>query len=170
MRETLRAAGARPAGAVLEQNAYFDTPDGQLQNSDRGLRIRINETPAGRRTVVLTHKGPRRGGELKVRPEAEVAVESFESAAALLESMGFQRRLSFQKKRESYRLGAARVVLDELPQLGFFLEIEADDEDAVHQARRRLGLADETPLTAPYVALVAEHLAKPPRPGDELKF
>ena len=98
LRRRLLDAGAKPAGKMLEHNTYFDLPGGQLRRSDRGLRIRVNESLEGETWTVLTHKGPRRPGELKVRTETEVGVDSLEAAAAVLESLGYERVLAFQKR------------------------------------------------------------------------
>ncbi len=158
MRRRLKELGASRLGAVLEHNTYFDTPDHALRQRDEGLRVRVVEAPDGRSKAVQTWKGPRRPTELKVRPEIEVELSSAEDAAAILRKLGFDFTMSFQKRRESFRLGEARVELDELPELGFFLEIEADEERTVNQVRARLGLEQEPTITSSYIALVAEHL------------
>ena len=167
-RRALADAGAQPAGSVLEHNTYFDTPDARLRREDRGLRIRVNEPPDGPGETIVTYKGPRRPGDLKIRPETELAVAGADAAAELLTALGFRPGVSFQKRRERFGLGGARIVLDELPEMGFFLEIEADDEQAVRRARTRLGLDDQPVVTEPYVALVAAHLSAAGR--EELRF
>ena len=159
MRSRLAAAGAEPAGKVIEDNAFFDTAGAQLLRNDCGLRVRTACDDSGQQHCTLTYKGPRRPGELKVREEAEAVVASAESAKAILTGLGYEPTIAFQKRRESYRLDDARVELDELPQLGFFLEIEADDEPTLQDARAKLGLADQPTVTDTYIALVAELLA-----------
>jgi len=159
LRERLSAAGARRRAAVLEHNTYFDTPENALRDSDRGLRIRAIETSGAEAPALLTYKGPRRPGELKIRQEEEVTVSSVADAEALLAGLGYRPTMAFQKRRESFELEAAKVELDELPELGFFLEIEAGDERTVNQVRSKLGLAEEPTVTSTYLALVAEHLA-----------
>ncbi len=160
MRRKLLAAGACPMGTVLEDNTYFDTPDARLRQSDCGLRIRtVKPTDGGAGRSVLTYKGPRRAGELKIRAEEETAIDSPAAARAILAGLGYQPTASFQKRRESFCLGAARIELDELPALGFFLEIEAGDEKTVQSARKILGLTGEPTITKTYIEMVAEHLA-----------
>jgi len=168
VRGRLRAAGAEASGDVLEHNTYFDTPGRELQQAGSGLRLRVNEGPDGARRAVLTHKGPRRDGELKIRPETELEVEAAGAADAFLQALGFAPTIRFQKRRAIYRLGGAEVVLDELPELGFFLEIEAPDEATVQRVRAALGLADEPVIRTAYVSLVAEHLTGTGR--TELSF
>ena len=115
MRARLRAAGAHAAPAVLEHNTYFDTPEATLRRSGRGLRVRREQVEGGESRTVLTFKGPRLPGGLKIRQEEELSVNSAETAEALLRGLGFEPTLRFQKRRENYQLSAARVSLDELP-------------------------------------------------------
>jgi predicted adenylyl cyclase CyaB len=159
IRRRLARLGARPQGMVLEHNTYFDTPGGRLRRRDCGLRIRLIHRTGRAVRAWLTYKGPRRRGNLKIRPEEEVELSCPRAARAILEGLGLRAVASFQKRRWDYRLGRARVSLDELPELGFFLEIEADDAPAVRKAARRLGLAGEAPVTDTYLALVVRHLA-----------
>ena len=158
MRRALDAAGAEASETVLEHNTYYDRPDGSLRRADCGLRLRTAEGPDGAMRTTMTYKGPRRPGELKVRPEAEIALDDAAPAAELLAGLGLTTTLAFQKRRCDFRLGPAVVSLDELPELGFFLEIEAPDAAAVQAARNALGLADTPTVTDTYIALVAEHL------------
>lgn len=162
MREKLLAAEAESLGTVLGENTYFDTPDGTLRRSDCGLRIRTIENPAGDGKAVLTYKGPRREGELKIRAEEETAIESPAAARAILSALGYKPTVSFQKRRESFRLGDARIELDELPELGFFLEIEADDESTVQVTRKTLGLENAPTVTKTYAEIVADRKADGP--------
>ena len=158
MRQRLLAAGGERLGQVLENNTFFDTPQGDLRRADCGVRIRTAETPGGGRRASMTYKGPRREGPLKVRAEHEISIDSPDAARAILAGLGYQPTISFEKRRESFALGPARVEIDELPELGWFMEIEADDEAAVQAAREKLALTDEPTVVATYLAMVAEHL------------
>ncbi|MCK4626512.1 MAG: class IV adenylate cyclase, partial [Phycisphaerae bacterium] len=90
MRETLLAAGAEATGTVLEENTYFDTSDASLRRSDCGLRIRTAKpSDGGVKWSVLTYKGPRREGELKIRAEEEIIINSPDTAHAILSALGY---------------------------------------------------------------------------------
>lgn len=175
MRQRILAAGGKPAGSVLEDNTYFDTRRRTLLKGDRGLRMRRaqpmrHNRPAGEPSIILTYKGPHRAVELKVRQEEEVRVNSVENALALFDGLGFRPVLSFQKRRETFHLQTAEICLDELPELGWFMEIEAPDEAAVEKVRGVLGLAHETIVATSYTALVDNYLSRH-RPGErELSF
>jgi adenylate cyclase class 2 len=56
--------------------------------------------------------------------------------------MGMVRTLTFEKRRATWMLDGCTVVLDEVPHLGHFMEIEGAGEDAVTRLARTLGLTD----------------------------
>lgn len=167
----LREAGAAPLGEVLERNEFFDTAGNDLYRAGRGLRLRTSiDIAGGRRRSAITHKGPRQPGELKVREEIEVGVDDPDSARELLERLGLRRTLLFEKRRQSWRLDNCRVEIDELPHLGFFVEIEGPDEASIMEIRHRLMLAGSPLITKSYAHLVAEHLAATGQRAREMRF
>ncbi len=159
LRERLRKAGAQWVGWVEETNIFFDTEDRSLQAADEGLRLRINRKPAdGSQTVVMTWKGPHRYGPLKAREEIEIRVDDADAAVAMVERLGFERTLTFEKRRETWRLADCSIELDELPHLGSFVEIEGPNEQTVLQVQQRLGLAESPHISTPYVAMLETYL------------
>lgn len=159
IQDRLTKLGAQPLGEVLEVNTFFDTDDRSLLAADKGLRLRTNTPlPAGQPTHSLTFKGPRQHGPLKSREEKEVGVDNAKSATALLDALGFHPTLSFEKKRQSWKLDDCQVELDELPYLGVFVEIEGPREESVMKVRESLELSDEPIVKASYVALLTTHL------------
>jgi adenylate cyclase class 2 len=87
-----------------------------------------------------------------------VTVGNSEDASHLLERLGFVRMLSFEKRRESWKLGGCKVELDELPYLGSFVEVEGPGEQAVLAVREQLGLADRPIVKSSYIALLMGYL------------
>jgi predicted adenylyl cyclase CyaB len=118
----------------------------------------------------MTFKGPRQHGPLKSREEKEVGVDNAKAATVMLEALGYHHILSFEKKRESWRLADCLVELDELPHLGLFVEIEGPKEDAVMKVRESLQLADEPIIKASYVALLMTHLQETGNASRVVKF
>lgn len=155
---TLDALGAELLARLHEVNTFFDTPDGELRQADRGLRTRVETDGAGRRTVTITHKGPRAAGPIKQRQEAEISTDDARRAEQLLLALGYQPGLSFEKRRDRYLLDGCRIELDTLPRLGSFIEIEGPDEQRVLAVRRKLGLADEPMITPSYASMLREHI------------
>jgi len=155
LRERLRQAGALFVGRYLETNQLFDRPDRSLTAAGCGLRVRAVQTLEGRAGPhLLTYKGPRELADLKVRPEIDVRIDDPDRAAELLRALGYRAILVFEKRRESWHLADAAIELDEVPEIGRFVEIEGPDEGAVRSARSALGLADETPVADTYVSLL----------------
>jgi adenylate cyclase class 2 len=171
VRQRLQALGAEPAGEAIETNTFFDTDDRSLLAADKGLRLRtMHPQPSGQPKHIMTFKGPRQHGPLKSREEKEVGVDNAKAATVMLEALGYHHILSFEKKRESWRLADCLVELDELPHLGLFVEIEGPKEDAVMKVRESLQLADEPIIKASYVALLMTHLQETGNASRVVKF
>jgi adenylate cyclase, class 2 len=135
VRAALHAQGARlEHSRTFEENLRFDTPDGSLAQRGEILRLRRSAD------VRLTFKSPPRPAQdLLGRPEIEVVVEDFDAARQLLEHLGFEIVLRYEKHREAYGLGAVAVALDELP-FGSFVELEGPSSEALQNAAAQLGL------------------------------
>lgn len=137
-------------GAVLktprtyEANLLLDTPDGQLKQQGRMLRLRHDQGHT------LTYKEPptQQDPEFKVRHEYEVEVSDGAEAQAILEKLGFTPALRYEKYRETFVYQGAEIVLDEVP-FGVFMEIEAPRE-VIRSMAAALGLDFEARLVASY--------------------
>lgn len=131
----LRAKGANlTAKHVYELNLRFDTPDEKLSREHRVLRLR-QETNA-----LMTYKGPSQTREdVTARQEIEFTVSDFQAARRLLEALGYQVSVSYEKYRTTYELEGVKVTLDELP-YGNFCEVEGPDGDSIHSVAGQLEL------------------------------
>ena len=157
MRDRLRAVGASRVGNAVEVNAYFDTADGSLRRDDEGLRVRRErDVETGKERFRVTFKGKQGAGDLKRREELESDVTDADAVEAIFAKLGLVRSLRFEKRRETWTLDGCEVVLDELPILGTFVEIEGDGEAAVMAARERIGLSDAPLITTGYAAMFAD--------------
>jgi adenylate cyclase class 2 len=155
----LKEVGAEFAGDALETNVFFDTEDRALLAGDRGLRLRTAKSlPDGPIVNTITYKGPRLHGPLKSRDERELNVANPEDAVALLEALGYLRVLSFQKRRQSWKIDGCEVELDELPYVGVYVEIEGQSEADVMKVREMLHLNDRPLVKASYIAILMTYL------------
>ncbi len=147
-RKRLEAAGAELIQERLfEVNLRFDRPDGSLSRAQQVLRLRQDNRAR------LTFKGPADAGEaVSSRMEIEFEVSDFAAARRLLESLGYRVIMLYEKWRTTYRIGAAEIVIDEMP-FGHFCEIEGPDETIIRQTAEFLGLDWEARITASYTAL-----------------
>lgn len=161
LRRTLNAHGAQRVRSERESNLILDSSSRQLRARGCGLRIRAAQPldDAGAPRVTLTFKGPRdstwstRG--IRAREEIEIEVSDAEGLAALLARLGFSPVLCYEKRRETWRLDHAEIALDELPELGWFVEIEVPDSDALDAMRTRLGLDQAAIVFETYPELTA---------------
>lgn len=162
VRRALRAAGAVYRGTAILTDEFFDTPDRELYREDRGLRLRrVRILRGGKGGLksgwVLTYKGPRKTSRTaKVRREIETRVDDGGALGEVLRASGMEVFLRIEKRRTSYKLARCLIELDELPELGRFVEIEAPSEAALDAARRKLGLCAE-PITDTYPHMIAAH-------------
>ena len=118
-------------GAVLVQerthelNLRFDTPDRQLSGSFQVLRLRQD------RRCRLTYKGPGDPSRsISAREEIEVEVSNLQTAREILEALGYQVMITYEKYRTAYLLNDAEISLDEMP-FGTFSEIEGLNEENI---------------------------------------
>jgi adenylate cyclase class 2 len=158
IRAKLQSQGAIREGAEFEVNSFFDAPDQHLRKQDRGLRIRIATDESGKSHCTVTMKGPLQKGPFKNREELEFTASDPEPVRAIFENLGYHLTLSFDKRRESWDFMNCSIVLDELPYLGKFVEIEGKTENAIASARQALGLADHPSISSGYIALLSRYL------------
>ncbi|HYY56620.1 MAG TPA: class IV adenylate cyclase [Pyrinomonadaceae bacterium] len=126
---------ATPRGREFEENTLY--AGGTLDEETEVLRLRR----IGDGRAVFTYK--RRftsSSAIKHQREDETEVEDPEALNMILEALGYRPALVYEKRRATWQVADAEVVLDELP-FGLFLEIEGD-EQAIREAERVLELAD----------------------------
>src|SRR5688500_13456541 len=103
--------GVRVTPLRLMKRKHYDYPDGSLQSKNAFVRLRDE----GDR-ITLTYK------QLNDRTvhgtkEANVVVDDFDQADALLIAMGFRQKSYHETKRESWKLGGIEIEFDEWPWL-----------------------------------------------------
>ncbi len=159
VRAKLESIGATKAGEIFEINTFFDTEDRSLLAADQGLRLRVNRsTSDGSETYVCTFKGPRLHGKLKSREELEMDVGNPKDAEKFLIALGYQKVLSFEKRRHKWKHEKCSIELDELPHLGVYVEIEGPDEATVMRVRESLGLSKAPIIKSSYIAMLMAYL------------
>jgi adenylate cyclase class 2 len=157
--ERIRESGGRLHQKILQRDFYFDHTAETLLKSDRCLRLRRQSTDNGK-DVILTYKGPKEKTRLKKREEINLVVKDADSAEKLIETLGYEKALSFEKKREVWLLNECQVCLDELPLLGSFVEIEGPDEEKITRLQERLGLGNLSHIPKSYASLMRKQLKK----------
>ena len=147
--EKMERLGAEtPRPRILEVNLRFDTPDMRLRSRAEVLRLRQDDQ------TILTFKGQ---GEIVdgviSRQELEVSVSDFQTIRAILEGLGFQVFMTYEKFRQNYRLNGLVASVDELP-YGNFIELEGSSPEHVCGTAALLGLDWAQRINVSYTALL----------------
>lgn len=147
--------------STLEENLLFDR-SGELEKLGSLLRLRID----GHGTR-LTFKGPASfEGEVRVRREHELQVDSADQARALIESLGYAAVASYQKYREEWQLGGVIIALDHTP-IGDFAEFEGDGAEKV---AKRCGCDPEASERRNYLQLYKDYREQNPDAPADMVF
>lgn len=135
--ETLEAKGASKIFDSEITTVFLDFQNGSIGKRRDVLRLRKI-----RNKTELTYKKVNTTQEVKEAEETNVEVSNYETALAILQSIGLTIRELMQKHRISYRLGEVRFDIDRyIGDYGFipeFLEIEGDVE-SIHKYAELLG-------------------------------
>jgi len=135
---------------VHEINYRYDLPDGSLTKNQRVLRLRQDQH------AVLTYKGPAQPGQtVSVRKEIEIEVSSFSSTKSILEALGYQVSMIYEKQRTTYLLRNIHVTLDEMP-YGNFIELEGPDAASIQAMAGELGLDWDARVLGSYLGLFGQ--------------
>jgi len=161
-RRRMAARGRALGETVFEVNRLFDDAAGSLRARGSALRVREEFRPAdgARLRTILTFKGPRKAdSRVKRRPEFELQVEAAEPLVQILQALSLEEAFRYEKRRTAFHGGRCEVVLDDVPYLGWFAEVEGPTEEAVLGELADLGLTDEPIIRRGYVRLLTKHLA-----------
>ncbi|MFC6724153.1 class IV adenylate cyclase [Halobium palmae] len=182
VRDRLDELDAEGRGSVEQRDTYYDAPHREFAETDEALRIRRERTSPTRddrsreggkaeETARVTYKGPLVDDASKTREEHETAVGDDGEAAEILRGLGFKPAAAVEKRRTIYDLDGYTVVLDDVTDLGEFVEVEREvSEGAVDEARegavdvlRSLGLDPDDGIRTSYLGLL---LARADQPDD----
>jgi len=149
LRVTLGELGARDEGEAFEVNTLYsgnglDTERCVLRVRREGGRARLTYKERGESSTAV-----------KRRREEETDVSDSAALEAILEALGYRPALVYEKRRATYQLGGAEVVIDELP-FGWFVEIEGEETDIL-DAEGRLELTTAEYVEESYPALTITH-------------
>ncbi|HUC01758.1 MAG TPA: class IV adenylate cyclase [Candidatus Paceibacterota bacterium] len=126
------------------------------------LRIRIQNGEK----VIMTAKSPKakEGNESLVKREHEVVVNSADEARSILSMLGLQEAVRVVKKRQTAKYAGYEICIDEIEDLGSFVELEkiAEEGDATQIQKqmieflKTLGILPEDQVKKGYDILMLE--------------
>ena len=141
--------GAAYAGEDFEENTLYSGE--ALQDGTCVLRLRRVD---GKATLTFK-KRTRTSSAIKHQLEEETGIADPDAMGAILQSLGFTPALVYEKRRQTWRLGNAEIVIDVLP-FGLFMEIEGTARE-IRAVEKKLGLKGLRAEHATYPQLTAKH-------------
>jgi adenylate cyclase class 2 len=161
--DRLDELGATQTGDVVQVDTYYDAPHRDFAETDEALRVR-RETSDGDTEARITYKGPLVEAESKTREEYETGVDDGETADTIFEKLGFSPAATVEKDRRFYRYDGYTITLDAVEDVGEFVEVETEtDEAGVEAARegaydvlRELGLNPDKQIRTSYLGMLLE--------------
>lgn len=151
----LKELGADFVAEQSQRDVQFDDANSSFIASDRCLRLRRQSVGDSMR-FFLTYKGAKEESDFKKRQEIEIEINDAEMTARLLSALGYQEVLVVEKKRRLWRLGRCDVALDQVSQLGSFVEIEGSDDEIIADVQKRMGLAHLPSIAKSYPQMITE--------------
>lgn len=148
------------------QDTYFDLPGRELTNSGRELRLRVVESSGGKRSLMTYKQAPVHAASGS-KPEHETEVTDPAVIHVLLEDLGLEQLVKFEKHCTNYRFNMAGrdtlATVVTVPELdGTFIELETmtsmDDTSAaladIRTLLTDLGMRDNDVTTEQYTEAV----------------
>ncbi len=136
MRQKLQELGAHceQPNRLMRRKTY-DFPDKRLRKEHNGwARVRDEGNK-----ITMSYK-QLNDRSFQGTKEISLIINSFEDGDALLQAFGLVATSYQETKRESWKLGALEIELDEWPWAKPYLEIEGPSEEAVKDLAVKLGL------------------------------
>jgi adenylate cyclase class 2 len=150
--------GATPIGIENQADTYYNTSYRDFEKTDEALRIRVQD---GR--YFLTYKGPKMDRVSKTRKEFQVEINNADNMGNILGSLGFSPVATVIKRRKNYRLGDFFIALDEVRNLGNFIEIEMSAKDSKNYEEKvetifkfieKLGISRDSTIRKSYLEMI----------------
>jgi adenylate cyclase class 2 len=145
----LPEVGAKMEREEFEENTLYNGE--ALSSGSCVLRLR---RVAGNATLTYKKRIPS-SSAIKQQREEETGVADPEAMEAILLALGFTPALVYEKRRQTWRLGKAEIVIDVLP-FGLFMEIEGRATE-IKAAERKLALRGLRAEHATYPQLTEKH-------------
>jgi len=152
--------GATPIGIESQADTYYNAPYRDFGKTDEALRIRVQDGKS-----ILTYKGPKMDSVSKTRKEVQTQIQDIDNMGQILSSLGFFPVSTVSKKRKNFRMGDFTISLDEVRNLGNFIEVEISVKDQKNYQEKvesifrfiaKLGLKRESTIRKSYLEMILE--------------
>ena len=153
----LRELGAKKIGDEFNDDTYLNHPNRDFKSTDEALRIRkVNSK------TELTYKGPKLNEKSKTREEINTEIIE-DNILDIFQKLNFIVGGRVRKSREKWILNDVAISIDDVENLGDFIEFEilSSSEDMVdeivnqlYDLASKLGLDPNLQITKSYLELL----------------
>jgi predicted adenylyl cyclase CyaB len=140
-----------PISHFKQLDEYFDTPDDQLKHQDLVIRIRTEDL---KKTIALKSPRIKLPSGMTNRIELEFESANGEKVHDQLSLQGLQPNEAYEKERWTFVHQECEIVLDKLPFIGTFVEIEGPSEAAIQDVVTLLKLSSCQVVSSHYGELM----------------
>jgi len=149
--------------AETQSDIYFDHPCRSFAETDESVRVRQRIPSDGTKGLAeITYKGPKVDRTTKTRLEYTSEVNDIDATLSILEHTGFTHVAKITKHRVFYVVDDITISVDEVEQVGLYIEFEllAESNSDLERSRERifelinqLGLDSSNTIRASYLEL-----------------
>ena len=154
----LKRLGAEDLGRRKEIDIY-------MQSGEKAVRLR----KLGSKGILTLKSLVCKKIRAKVRKETEVNFDNADTLIEIFKRLGFSEIKRKEKIRHTFRLGKALVLLDRLPFMGYFIELEAASESVLKSVSKKLGFDYNKASGASYEDLFLAYYIKHARRFNNTK-
>lgn len=162
----IESLGATRLNQEIQLDEYFAHPCRSFSDTDEALRLRARKSLTGEEiSAEMTYKGPKIDPLTKTRVEISIIIPDYEMQSAMLRHLGFISVATVTKQRTFYSFEGTTISLDDVENVGTFIELErvVDSPSEIGPSRevifdivRRLDLRPEKSIRKSYLELYLE--------------
>lgn len=162
--EKLLGQGFRKAGCVREEDMYYNSIYYDIRSRDEALRIRKStDLQTQKSKAQINFKGKKIDQVSMSRREYETGIEDPERMKEILSAIGFFPVAGVKKTRNYLQRGKMTACLDQVENLGSFLELEVIAEEEylrerylkeMEQLLEKMGLSMESTVRTSYLSML----------------
>lgn len=165
LRKRLKKLDAEFISKELEKDTYYFNPARKCSSDI----IRIRDLGKNGVFTIKTPSTQRKSSKYKIWKERQTGVNDVEVFSGMLKHLGFMPRFQKEKIRETYKLGKSLVVIDKLPFIGFYAEIEASKVN-IKKIAKFLGFDIKKAIPDAYMELFRRYKMFHKKPKLKLLF
>ncbi|NHJ02079.1 MAG: class IV adenylate cyclase [Candidatus Heimdallarchaeota archaeon] len=114
-----------PSEDLYQKDTYFQSPIHNFWQTDEAFRLRETQVSSGSEKIEMTYKGAKIGQSMKIREETTVLISNAKDLKTILHKLGFTSHIVVEKQRINWVRDNFTLSLDQVKDLGIFLELEA---------------------------------------------